>query len=220
MTRGRHASVSAPHGAGRELLEWVVCIAVAVVAALIINKFVVCFIRVEGTSMVPTLQNGERLLVTPSTYAFREPRRGEIIITHYPGRSDRYVKRVIGLPGETIEVREGHVYIDGQQLQEPYADVLMNYDMAAEVIPEGSYFVMGDNRNHSGDSHSSGIGPISRDLILGHAHAVVWPLTNLHRLSQPDVLEAGRTQSGLSQVHERSLASAAHWSAPAELASP
>lgn len=191
MSRGNHRAAAAPHGAGRELLEWIVCIAIAVVAALIINKFVVCFIRVEGTSMVPTLQNGERLLVTPSSYRFRDPQRGEIVITHYPGRSDRYVKRIIGLPGETIEVKDGCVWINGVPLAEPYADVLMTYEMEAQIIPEGHYFVMGDNRNHSGDSHSSGIGPIDKNLILGHAHFVVWPLNQVRKLSQPDVYASG-----------------------------
>ena len=175
MSRGNHRAAAAPHGAGRELLEWIVCIAIAVVAALIINKFVVCFIRVEGTSMVPTLQNGERLLVTPSSYRFRDPQRGEIVITHYPGRSDRYVKRIIGLPGETIEVKDGCVWINGVPLAEPYADVLMTYGMEAQIIPEGHYFVMGDNRNGSTDSRDSGVGCVDEGYLLGKVVLGLWP---------------------------------------------
>lgn len=132
---------------------------------------------VSGTSMLPTLQSsGERLLVNRLAYVFGTPQRGDIITLHSPDApkgSRPYIKRIIGLPGETVAVQNGKVYINGQPLTEPYIMEPMTYTMSPEVVPKGYYFVLGDNRNISDDSHIWGM--LAKDRIIGKAWVVIWP---------------------------------------------
>ena len=156
--------------------------------------------RVDGSSMYPALEDGEFLLVNSLAYSridlaalarwvpgwepgppaerylFGSPQRGDIVVFHHPSGVHRdLVKRIIGLPGETIELRQGTVYIDGRPLLEPYlagAEPAVG-DMAPVRIPPGAYFVMGDNRNHSQDSRV--LGPIPADRIVGKAFLTWWP---------------------------------------------
>src|SRR4030042_765866 len=132
-------------------------------------------IRVDGESMEPTLLSGEYVMVNRLSYRFGSPQRGDIIIFHPPlNPSEEYVKRVIGLPGDEVEVKNKVVYVNGQPLDETYLDVTTNYPGAWQV-PAGQLFVLGDNRNNSEDSHDWGTLPIAN--IIGKAVLIYWPPT-------------------------------------------
>jgi signal peptidase I len=130
---------------------------------------------VEGISMEPTLHTGEFLIVNRLTYRFGEPQRGDIIVFDYPNNTDDdYVKRIIGLPDETVTVdRNGNVYIDGALLDESYLPARISAYQGEWVVPENSYFVMGDNRRSSSDSRSWGA--LERQFIIGKAWLSYWP---------------------------------------------
>jgi len=130
-------------------------------------------IRVDGASMEPTLFSGEYVVVNRLSYRLGSPHRGDIIVFHFPrDPKEEYIKRVIGLPGDEVEVRNGTVYINGQPLDENYLKVKTNY-IGSWVIPEGQLFVLGDNRNNSSDSHDWGTVPL--DYVVGKAVMVYWP---------------------------------------------
>jgi signal peptidase I len=130
-------------------------------------------IRVDGDSMVPTLISGEYVVVNRLSYRLGNPHRGDIIVFHFPRNpAEEYIKRIIGLPGDVIEVMDGSVYINGQPLDERYLDVKVNYTGKWEV-PQGQLFVLGDNRNNSSDSHDWGTVPM--DYVVGKAVMVYWP---------------------------------------------
>ncbi|MFZ5973843.1 MAG: signal peptidase I [Bacillota bacterium] len=159
-------------------LEMVVTILVAVVIALSVRMFVFEITRVDGPSMRPTLYTDEQILVNKLAYAFGgTPNRFDIVICRYPGSDAHYVKRVIGLPGETISVQDGRVYINGKPLEKDTGAEPMIEPMQPVVVPNGHVFVMGDNRNDSMDSRQEG--PIEMSEIIGRATAVVWPLNAL-----------------------------------------
>ena len=169
----------------REPLEWVKALAIALAVTLLLRAFVVDFVRVEGPSMEPNLLTGERLMVNRFIYRFKDPVRGQIVICTFPDAPGLYVKRVIGLPGETIQVQDGVCYVDGQPLDEPYIKETMLEDFAAYTVPEDTVFVMGDNRNDSMDSRKPYVGPIPERHIRGPAVAIIWPLNRLAWLSVP-----------------------------------
>jgi signal peptidase I len=130
-------------------------------------------IRVDGDSMVPTLISGEYVVVNRMSYRLGNPHRGDIIVFHFPRNpAEEYIKRIIGLPGDVIEVMNGTVYINGQPLDESYLDVKLNYTGKWEV-PQGQLFVLGDNRNNSSDSHDWGTVPMN--YVVGKAVMVYWP---------------------------------------------
>jgi signal peptidase I len=133
--------------------------------------------RIQGQSMEPTLHTGEFVITNKISYLLHEPQRGDIIVfiaphSNVPAREDDYIKRVIGLPGETVTVSNGQVLIDGQPLDEPYIAEPPTYNRSWTVGP-GEYFVLGDNRNHSNDSHDWGM--LKREAILGKAWVIYWP---------------------------------------------
>lgn len=172
--------------AGREVAGWVLTLAFAALLALLINSFVFFFARVEGSSMLGTLKDGEVLFVWRAGYVFGQPQRGDIVICHYPKTKDGgyldqkntcYVKRVIGLPGDTVSIRQGTVYINGEALKESYLETERtdSQSMEAVVLGEGEYFLMGDNRSDSTDSRR--MGAVERGKILGKAVGVVYPFT-------------------------------------------
>ncbi len=162
---------------------WVLAIVVAVAAAFLIRTFLFEIIMVDGPSMQPTLHTDERLAVEKVTRYGGLPQRGEIIIVHYPDGTNRnYVKRVIGLPGETIEVKDSTVYVNGQALNEEYVSDEPYQDMPAVLVPADSVFVMGDNRANSMDSRM--VGAIQHDRIVGHAMAVIFPFSEWRGLNQ------------------------------------
>lgn len=169
--------------------EYAEAIAIAVILALIIRTFVVQAFKIPSGSMLPTLQIGDHILVSKFIYYFTEPKRGDIIVFKFPQDERRdFIKRVIGLPGETIEVRDKQVYINGRPLEEPYAvhldtSILSNphspRDQFGPVrIPEGHLFVMGDNRDHSMDSRFWGF--LDMREVKGKAFLIYWSWDKQH----------------------------------------
>lgn len=129
---------------------------------------------INGSSMEPDLHDGQRLLISKAVYFFDEPERGEIVVFRPPNQTGApFIKRIIGLPGETVEITDGQVLINGSPLYEPYIKEPPNYQIEALTVPEDSYFVLGDNRNRSNDSHRGWTVP--RDQIIGKAWVSIWP---------------------------------------------
>ncbi len=187
-----------------EILEWVLTIAAAVAIALPIRAFAFELVRVDGESMNSTLANGEIMFVTKYDYASNwlafpwqdaaakekaarittggNPQRFDVVICRYPGRGDtNFVKRVVGLPGDTVEIRDGYLYIDGEKYEEPYIrdEYRRGFSntFGPYTVAEGEYFVLGDHRNNSNDSRSQGA--IPRDMIIGHARTVLFPFSGI-----------------------------------------
>lgn len=145
--------------------------------ALAVRLFFLEPTRVDGESMFPTLYNNERVLVDKTAYWFDTPDRGDIVICYYPGYTETCVKRVIAIGGETVEVRNGKVLINGSPLgEQEYWNDIMDSDMPAQVVPEGCIFVMGDNRNYSKDSRFASVGPIPLNRVTGRVLVSFWPL--------------------------------------------
>lgn len=163
---------------GREALSWVICIVGAVAVALLLRAFVFELVTVDGESMEPTLHSYQNLFVEKVSRYSGNIERGQIIIVNYPGEDGVFVKRVVGLPGDTLEVRDGSLYVNGERREEPYIlDQEMDYEMEKTTVPADSYFVLGDNRNDSLDSHL--IGSIPQDMVRGHALFIIWPLSDI-----------------------------------------
>ena len=137
----------------KEILEWILILALAVVAAMLINRYVIIKAEVPTGSMENTIKVDDCILGFKLAYAFDGPERGDVVIFPYPDNQEvTYVKRVIGLPGETVEIKNGYVYIDGEPIEEPYLKEEMRGEYGPYVVPEGCYFMLGDNRNSSADS--------------------------------------------------------------------
>lgn len=169
--------VKKEHDVGREVTEWVVSIIIAVALALVIHNNVFQIIKVDGPSMQETLYTGERMFITPFSYMKNSPERGDIIVTNFPNDSRHFVKRVIGLEGEIVEVNDGRVYINGNPLFEEYLHEEILTDMKPTLVLDGSVFVMGDNRNNSSDSRRTNVGSVAENLIIGKVQAVVYPFS-------------------------------------------
>lgn len=129
--------------------------------------------RIEGDSMEPNLHNGEYVLIDKISYLLHPPERGDVVVFVPPNGERDYIKRIIGLPGDTVEIKGGRVYVNDIVLDEPYLKNLTNTDMPASPVKEGRYFVMGDNRNNSSDSRV--FGAITPQSIVGRAWLVYWP---------------------------------------------
>ena len=170
----------------KEVIGWVVTITAAIIIAVLVRSFVFIMVQVDGSSMLDTLHNENRLFVWRAGYLFDAPERGDVIICHYPdaeGNYDgniNYVKRVIGLPGDTVSIIAGEVYINNQKLEEPYVTpkrVNAKEYMAPITLGEEDYFVMGDNRSNSRDSRY--VGAIKREQIVGKAIWKVYPFNEM-----------------------------------------
>jgi signal peptidase I len=174
-----------------EIWEWTKALIIALLIAVFIRYFLFTPIVVDGDSMMPTLKDGDKMIVNKIGYRLGEPKRFDIVVFHAPEGKD-YIKRVIGLPGEHIEYKDDQLYINGEPIDEPYLDeyksqlsegqltqdfTLQDIEPNMDVIPEGYVFVMGDNRRYSKDSRH--IGVVSEDKIIGKTSVVFWPLSEM-----------------------------------------
>ncbi len=159
-----------------EIIEWVVTIAAAVLVALFINNFIIVNATVPTSSMEQTIMSNDRVIGLRLAYKSSDPERGDIIIFRYPDNEDiLYIKRIIGMPGDTVEIHDGGVYIDGSLLDEPYLKVTTEGEFGPYMVPEGHYFMMGDNRNNSADSRFWNNTFLEREKIVGKAVLRYWP---------------------------------------------
>ena len=159
----------------RELVETVIP---AVLIAAFITLFLAQATQVYGQSMEPNLHPGQRLIVEKISYRFYSPHRGDVVVLRLPEQSGNYlIKRVVGLPGETIEIRDHQAFIDGRPLTEPYINDTVRYSMSPRLIPLDAVFVLGDNRDFSNDSHS--FGPVPLSNVIGRAWIRYWPPTEI-----------------------------------------
>jgi len=150
----------------------------ALVIVFFVNVFVAQATRVEGQSMEPNLHNNQRLIIEKVSYRFEVPQRGDIIVLKLPNRpGPPLIKRVVGLPGEVVEIRDGQVHINGQLLAEPYLNQYTYSNHAREVVSQDSVFVLGDNRGFSSDSRSFGM--VRLEYIVGHAWFCYWPPSDI-----------------------------------------
>jgi signal peptidase I len=161
-----------------ELKPWLRDILLAFFFAVLIVIFVVQPVKVEGTSMQPRLVDQERIFVNRFVYRFSEIHRGDIVVFWYPrDRSKSFIKRVMGVPGDDVEIRRGSVHINGSRVEEPYLDPqFCDHDsLGRRIVPPGHYFVLGDHRSSSNDSRNWGF--VSRELIYGKAVFRYWPIS-------------------------------------------
>lgn len=175
----------------RELRSWTRDLAVALGLAIVVMIFLYQPVKVEGTSMNPLLSDQERIFINKFVYHFEPIERGDVIVFWYPlDRSKSFIKRVVGLPGEAIEIRDGHLYINGQELADQYvpAGYLDGSTYAPHRIPEESYFVMGDHRDSSNDSRV--FGPVPRQFIYGKAVFAYWPADHFGSLTSSSTVNA------------------------------
>jgi signal peptidase I len=171
------------------LVDTIETVLLALILFLIINA-VSARVRVENISMQPTLYQGEFVLVNKIAYKVGQAHHGDIIVFHYPRNpKEDYIKRLIGLPGDEVKIDNGKVYVNGTGLEEPYIAAPPAYN-GTWTVPAGSFFVLGDNRNQSSDSHVWGY--VSTDLVVGKALVVYWPLENLQILAHPDIVNAAQ----------------------------
>ena len=169
------------------MVDTIETVLLALILFLVINA-VSARVRVENISMQPTLYQGEFLLINKLAYKVGQPHHGDIIVFHYPrDPKEDYVKRLIGLPGDEVKVDQGKVFVNGTALDEPYIAAAPTYN-GTWIVPAGNYFVLGDNRNQSSDSHVWGY--VSTDLVVGKALVIYWPLENMAVLSHPDIVNA------------------------------
>ena len=166
-----------------EVKDWLVSIAIAVVLALFIRFFIVELYVVEGPSMRPTLQSGERLVVNKFIYRIEDPKRNDILVFRFPRDPSRdFIKRVIAVPDDTIEIKDGRVFVNDILLNEPYILEKTRTEYPKVTVPKGTVFVMGDNRNNSEDSRFSDVGFVPFELIKGKALLVFWPFSEFKTL--------------------------------------
>lgn len=171
----------------RSLVEWIVVVGGALVIALVIKTFLLQAFYIPSSSMVSTLNIGDRVLVNKLSYDLHDVHRGDIIVFERPeAEADSstitdLIKRVVGLPGDTVEAQNGQVLVNGEPLDEPYLDEgVTTGDFDPVTVPEGHFFMMGDNRGDSRDSRF--FGPIAEETIVGRAFFRVWPLGDISTL--------------------------------------
>ena len=181
----------------QEVIEWGATLLVAFILASLIRMFVFEPVRVDGNSMYPTLHHNEIMFVSKWDYgtAFLgvpftnlgvhfavggEPERFDVVVCNYPNRytdtgsRQNFVKRVIGLPGDTIEIKNGYLYVNGAKVEEKFLHERMRKDFGPYTVPAEHYLLMGDNRNNSNDSRNPDVGAVTRDMIVGKVEGVIW----------------------------------------------
>jgi signal peptidase I len=183
-----------------KILREVGIIVLIAVAIFVLLRLTVQSYTVVMSSMEPNFQEGECIMVNKVCYRSSGPQRGEVIIFAPPFNSQYpFIKRVVGLPGEIVEIKEGKVFIDGIPLEEEYISAQPNYTMSAQEIPESEYFVLGDNRNNSNDSHNSWTVP--QDNSIGRAWFTYWPPSKwgiVKHYSYPELNEASEQEMMVS----------------------
>ena len=189
--RRRETAVTRRGHRRRLVVEYLVIGVVAVGLALLIQAFVIKPYRIPSVSMLDTLRIGDRVFVNRFLYHLRDVRRGDIVVFRAPGSGIVLIKRVVGLPGETIFLRDGAVYVNGRRLDEPYVRRVDGRPEPTEpfltgspwalaqpyTVPRNDYFMMGDNRTDSGDSRE--FGPVPRERIIGSAFFIYWPVNRI-----------------------------------------
>ena len=167
----------------KELAGWLLYIVLIIALTWTVVTCVGQRTEVSGSSMETTLSDKDQLIVDKMTYRFRDPKRYDIVVFPYQYQDNTYyIKRIIGLPGETVQILSGMVYIDGMRLDEHYGNEIMENPGIAEeplTLGEDEYFVLGDNRNNSSDSRASDVGLIHRKDLIGRAWIRVWPLSQI-----------------------------------------
>lgn len=164
----------------KEVISWIKLIAVALIIAWVINNFVVVNATIPSASMEDTILVGDRIYAFRLSYLFKDPQRGDIIVFPFPdNEEENYIKRIIGLPGETVEGIDGVVYIDGKVLEETYIKDQIEQDFGPFTVPEDSYFMMGDYRTVSADSRFWEHPFVEKDKILGKAVLKYYPKIKL-----------------------------------------
>lgn len=182
----------------QELCEWGSTLVVALIIACLVRTFIFEPVRVDGDSMYPTLHHGEFMYVSKLDYGTSfigipftnigtyvtlggEPERFDVVVCNYPDRVNEktgarlnFVKRVVGLPGDTVAIRGGYLYVNGEKVDEKFLHERMDTDYGPYTVPEGRYLLMGDNRNNSNDSRNPKVGPVTRDMIVGKVEGVIW----------------------------------------------
>jgi signal peptidase I len=169
----------------RGAVEWVVIVLGALCMALVVKTFLIQAFYIPSLSMSPTLEVNDRVLVNKLSYDLHEVNRGDVVVFHSPseepGESKDLIKRVVGLPGDSLESRNGYIVVNGRRLEEPY---LQSSEQTGELepitVPAGHVFVMGDNRDNSSDSRV--FGAVDESLIVGRAFVKVWPITQFTTL--------------------------------------
>jgi signal peptidase I len=168
----------------RELRMWARDLLLTIGFAVVIIVFLYQPVKVEGTSMAPLISDEERIFINKMVYKFEPISRGDVVVFWYPNdRTKSFIKRVVGLPGEIVEIRQGRVYVNGKQLDEPYIlpAYLDSNNFSAYTVPAHHYFVMGDHRDSSNDSRM--FGPVPAEFIYGKAVFAYWPMDHFGTLS-------------------------------------
>ncbi|KAF5084235.1 signal peptidase I [Anaerotignum sp.] len=156
--------------AKREIISWIKTILLAVVLAGAVNTLLIVNAQVPTGSMETTIMTGDRILALRTSYWFDEPERGDVVVFRYPDDPEQktlFVKRIIGMGGDVVQVENGSVYVNGEALNEPYLEVVTQGDFGPYEVPEGNYFMMGDNRNKSLDSRFWEHQFVEKNKILG-----------------------------------------------------
>jgi len=164
----------------KEVISWVKLILSAFIIAFILKTYVFQIALVNQISMEPTLYEGQILIIAKVNYLFGDPERGNIVVLKDELEDKYLIKRVIGLPGEVIDIKNDRVYIDGEELKPDYTQApTQDNGFIKSKVPEGKYFVMGDNRTHSRDSRSDTVGYVNRSNIVGKAVFRIWPVSKI-----------------------------------------
>ena len=172
-----------------EIIEMIIYFLVVLILFLLLQFFVGQHIEVNGKSMENTLSDKDHLILEKVSYRFRDPARFDIIVFRpFETNEDKdtyYIKRIIGLPGESVQIIDGQILINDKVLEENYGnEIIANAGIASEkiILSDDEYFLLGDNRNNSSDSRCKAIGPVKRDVIIGRAWTRIWPLKDIEIL--------------------------------------